>query len=565
MKKSIIIFILFILFTSCQQALDKNDLSAITSDLVWTDYRMARAYMDDVAALSLPDWPVVEDTYCDEGVPNKIKNATVSYGVAIAGNDFGVNWKSSYTSIRTINVFIDKMQKSPIDSTLKAGLLGQAYFWRAYNYFSLVRVYGGVPYIKIAQLPTDSLSVPRNKTSECFSFMVEDLNKAIKMLPEKYTLDEAGKINKAVAYAFKGRILLYRASPQFNPTNQPGYTYQNNLWQEAYNANKEAYDWLVSKGYGLYPDFANLWFDELNKEDIFVTRYNNPEKTTARAKSCRPNSEVAPGQGTIVDRPTQELVEAFPMKDGLSIKNNPAYNLTSYWLNRDPRFYATIVYNGSLWELSGKTGRIQWTYVGYNPDGYLQTYGTLTGYFPRKAVPLAPSPDLCLSGDTDWAEIRFAEVMLNLAECANMVAGNQSTAYSMLQAIRQRAGITPGTNGLYGLKANMTTDEMVTALMTERQIELAFEGKRFWDLRRMRWLQKLSGTVRHGLSSTPVSVSDLSKGFTLKVFEVDLSKKNTLQYPLNYYFLPIDQTEIQKNPNLKQTDGWYEGGFNPLL
>ena len=551
-----ILFFILILSASCQKVLDKKNLGAITSTLVYNDYKLATSYMDYIAAQSLPNWPIDEDKYCDEGSPFKV--TSVGYGQATKASEISaVNWATAYSTIRSINVFLEEMKSSPIDLIQKTGLLGQAYFWRAYIYFNLVKIYGGVPYLRKAQKVEDSLFVARDKTSDCFTLMIEDLDSAILMLPEKFSTSEAGKINRATAYAFKGRVFLYRASPQFNPDDR------QELWREAFDANKEAYDWLVSKGYGLYSNFGGLWFTELNNEVIFVTRYNNPEKISGRAKACRPFSEVtAAGTANFFIRPTKEIVDAFPMKDGKPITNNPNYNLNTYWNNRDPRFNATIVYNGALWELSGKTGRIQWTYVGSVPDGYLQPSGTTTGYFTCKAVPNAITAPLAFQDGTDWIELRFAEVVLNYAETANKVAGQQSIAYDMLKAIRKRAGIDAGTDQMYGLKATMSTDEMVDAIMLERQIEFAFEGKRFWDLRRMRWLQRLNGTVRHGLSSTPINKNDLTKGFTMLIFDVDKTLK--LNYPLNYYFFPIDQVEIQNNPKLKQTDGWYEGGFNPL-
>nr|WP_262921472.1 RagB/SusD family nutrient uptake outer membrane protein [Maribellus maritimus] len=506
--------------------------------------------MVNVAAASLPDWPVGESVWCDE--TQNPEGSIVAYGEEI--DAIGVpSWNSSYNLMRKINVFLEEMEGSPIDTDVKDKLMGQAYFWRAYNYFIMIRAYGGVPYLKKPQSLTDDLFVERNKTSECFDYIVEDLDQAIGLLPDKYTGDEAGKVDKAAAYAFKGRVLLFRASPQFNPQNNA------TLWNAATTANQEAYTWLINKGYALYPDFSGFWFDELNSEVIFATRYNDPEKVSGRARQCRPVSEIIGAPGST--QPTQELIEAFPMEDGKPINNHPAYSLDTYTENRDPRFYATVVNNGDIWPLSGVADRIQYTYVGYDPDGYGAQWGTKTGYFCRKAVEPAVEKELAGYDETDWVEIRLAEVMLNYAETANMT-GDQTTAYTMLKAIRSRAGILPGSDGLFGLKSNMTQTEMLNAIMLERQIELAFEGKRFWDLRRLRWLQDFNGKSRHGLRVTPKDNNDLLQGFTYEVIELDNQQK--LHYPEGYYFFPIPENELRNNPNLKQTDGWYEGGFDPL-
>lgn len=538
--------------SSCEEVLDRDNLAAISPNVVFTDYKVARAYMDNVADKSLPEWPLAVSAWSDE--VQHTDQGGVSYGQANQATNVGAkNWNTAYQTMRMINVFIAEMEDSPIETQMKNGLVGQAYFWRAYNYFEMVKVYGGVPYLKHAQTLSEDLFVKRNKTSECFNFIAEDLDKAIELLPEKYTGDEAGKINRASAYALKGRVMLYRASPQFNPTGNA------TLWTDAFNANKAAYDWLIANGYGLYPDFANVWFNELNKEVIFVTRYNNPEKVSGRARACRPQSEIINAPGPT--QPTQELVEAFPMNDGTPITEHPDYDLSTYTQNRDPRFYATVVNNGDLWELGGKAGRIQWTYKDYDPDGFGRQWGTRTGYFCRKAVPTAPTRELAGLDGTDWIEIRFAEVMLNYAEAANQV-GNQTIAYDMLKAIRQRAGILPGDDSMYGLKSGMTQEEMLKAIMLERQIELAFEGKRFWDLRRLRWLQDFNGKSRHGLVATPINPSDLSVGFTYEVAALDIAQK--LNYPESYYFFPIPESELRNNPNMAQTDGWNEGGFNPV-
>jgi hypothetical protein len=544
------LLLVVLLATSCESVLDKDNLAAISPNVVFTDAKIADAYMVNVAAASLPEWPVGESVWSDE--TQNPEGSIVAYGEQISA--LGVpSWNNSYILMRKINVFLEEMENSTFEASVKDPLMGQAYFWRAYNYFLMVRSYGGVPYLKNSQNLTDDLFVERNKTSECFNFMIEDLNLAIDLLADKYTGDEVSKVDKAAAYAFKGRVLLYRASPQFNPSGNAS------LWNEAFTANKEAYDWLLNEGYELYPGFADFWFDELNSEVIFVTRYNDPESTSGRARLCRPVSEIVGGPGST--QPTQELIEAFPMIDGTPVANHPDYSLDTYTQNRDPRFYATVVNNGDIWALSGVADRIQYTYAGYDPDGYGATWGTKTGYFCRKAVDPMVAKELAGYDETDWVEIRLAEVMLNYAETANMT-GDQATAYDMLKAIRNRAGISAGTDGLYGLEANMGMTEMLDAIMLERQIELAYEGKRFWDLRRMRWLQDFNGTSRHGLLVTPKDQSDIAQGFTYEVIELDNSQK--LNYPENYYFFPIPETELRNNPNIKQTNGWYEGGFDPL-
>src|SRR5206468_8836899 len=227
-------------------------------------------------------------------------------------------------------------------------------------------------------------------------------------------------------------------------------------WQNAYDGNLAARDYLTSQGFGLYQDFAGLWFVDMNKEAIFVRRYSYPISVHNWAAATRP-LDVSQG-ATGANRPTWEMVKAFPMRDGRPIAGNPAYDTLYFWKNRDPRFYATIAYNGAVWELSGKTGRREWTYVGgeiNNP--------TPTGFYTRKAVDPSLDPFGAGNAATQWIEIRYAEVLLNLAEAAN-ATGHTQEAYDQLKLVRARAGIDPGADGLYGLDAGLAGDQLQAAI-----------------------------------------------------------------------------------------------------
>ncbi len=152
-------------------------------------------------------------------------------------------------------------------------LSAQALVLRVWRYFQMVRVYGGVPMILTPQEVADDLYVSRNKTSECIDIMIKDLDTAIATLPWKWTGMTKDVLQKAAAMALKGRILLYYASPQFNPNGD------KNRWETAYQENKKAMEQLAENGYGLYNNYENIWFDEMNEEAVFVTRYQEPGMT----------------------------------------------------------------------------------------------------------------------------------------------------------------------------------------------------------------------------------------------------------------------------------------------
>jgi hypothetical protein len=488
-----------------------------------------------------------------------------------------------YDDIREINDLIVNIDGGTIDTTNKRILKGQAFFFRGWVYFQMVIRYGGVPLVLHPQTANEDLFVKRNTTSECMRQIVADLDSAANDLPSfgPTSGSNDGHVHKGTALAVKGRVLLYYASPQFDP-NQT----HTERWQAAYDANKEAKDYLESKGFGLYSDYSKLWFDEMNKEDIFVRRYqytpNNSESWNNWAASTRPLDFSQGATGG--NRPVLEIVNAYPMKDGKNI-NDPSsayiYDPSYYWKNRDPRFQQTIVYNSAEWGIGNngpQPGRIQWTYVGGE-----QNSPTITGFYMKKAVDTTQSAIEAYNSSTDWVELRFAEVLLNLAEAANE-SGKTDEAYPLLTDIRARAGIDQGSDGLYGLMPGMTKDQMREAIRLERQIELAFEGKRYWDLRRWRLFEtKLNGTRRHGLTITLKISTDewksLKNSMSSEELESYLDQHYTdvfndkvkvvdTQFDINwkpeYYFFAIPSSQLQLNSNLEQTMGWDGGTFDPL-
>jgi hypothetical protein len=271
------------------------------------------------------------------------------------------------------------------------------------------------------------------------------------------------------------------------------------------------------------------------------------------------------------------MVKAFPMLDGKKPGESTKYTYSDqlFYKNRDPRFDKTIAYNGANWPINGNTAYKVWTYFVNNKT--VEAKASNTGFYTRKAInPTVGVSDVQFSG-TDWIEIRFAEVLLNLAESACGI-NNLDEAYTQLKAIRKRAGIEAGTDGLYGLKANMTRAEMFDAILYERQIEFAFEGKRFWDLRRWKLIEKtLNGKRRTGVTinlkttGVPADFATNRDNVSLDVAYTNyftiVTKQLDTKYAINwkpeYYFFAIPQSAIDNNPKLIQNISW-GGGFDPL-
>lgn len=539
---------------ACSDILNKKDLSAVTEEDVWNDSKYATAYLDKLCRDNLPDW--------DAGASNNSDEANGGDGIMYGQLTTSSIDTWNYEQIRKINLLLQKVGSGSIDEETQNTLKAQALVLRAWRYFQMVRLYGGVPLILEPQELTDDLYVTRAKTSECIAQMVKDLDDAIAILPWKWTSDDEGRITKAAAMAFKGRILLYWASPQFNPDND------KQRWEDAYNANKQVMEELAQNGYGLYGSYSDLWFDEMNVEAVFVKRFQEPGLTNSWNAGTRPLSEAQNYTG--YNRPTLEMVESYPMADGTPITESKDYDPVYFWKNRDPRFAQSIAYNGCLWELSGKSGRIQWTYVGSELNN-----PTPSGFYCRKAVDESYTPYYTERSSTDWIEIRYAEVLMNYAECAAEL-DKKDEAYAILKQIRNRAGILPGSDGLYGLKAGMSYDDMIKAIMLERKIEFAFEGKRYWDLRRRRlFASELNGTRRHGLlPKLKISQEefdkikdnvdiDKDKDTYFRDSLVVLDTKFDIDFKDNYYFYAIPNKHLETNSKLEQTQGWDGGTFNP--
>ncbi len=568
----IYIIILACLLSSCEKVLDKTNLGTVSEDLVWNDVKLADAFVSRIYDRNLPTWNRDLSDRCDESNGGE----TYMYGQL---TEESVNtWR--YSQIREINILLDKIDGGTIDEADKNRMKGEAYFFRAWTYFQMVMDHGGGPIILKPLTLDDDLYPSRAKTSEVMNQIISDIDLAIGLLPEitASSGNNNGRLHKGTAMAVKGRILLYYASPQFDPDQTAG------RWQAAYNANRAAKDYLEDKGFGLYEDFPNIWFDEMNKEVIFVARYEYPLKVepTQWANATRPLDVSTNRHGG--NQPALEMVEAFPMQDGKTIDDPTSaytYDPEYYWLNRDPRFYYTIVYNGCIYEvgMAGREpGRIQWTWVGSEMNSPTQT-----GFYSRKAIDEDAAATYAMNSDVDFVALRFAEVLLNLAESANKV-DKTDEAYEQLKAIRDRAGIDPGTDNMYGLAAGMDKDQMHEAVLYERQIELAFENHRYWDLRRYRLFEsKLNGTRRHGHYTTILITKDeldelqssLSAAALVNHLETnytDYFKDSVMVLDLHfeidwqpeYYFYAIHPDNIELNTNLEQTLGWPGGTFDPL-
>ncbi|MGL5562703.1 MAG: RagB/SusD family nutrient uptake outer membrane protein, partial [Tannerellaceae bacterium] len=308
----------------------------------------------------------------------------------------------------------------------------------------------------------------------------------------------------------------------------------------------------------------------------------------------RPGSE---SRGNAWAGPTWEFVKEFPMKDGKKF-NDPtgkyviAENdfLQNFWKNRDPRFEKSVVWNGSVYEVSGKKGNRQYTALGVahemddfgvNPNANVNStnLNSASGFFIRKASDLSLLQSEVQQYDIDYVVMRFAEVALNYAETANET-GNTNVALTILREIRERAGIEPGLNNSYGIDVT-SREDVREAILEERNIEFCFEGYRFWDVRRLRRFDLIDGKTKHGVEAIAINIdgTEMSLGeaktkasknelvesnFKYILHQIPFSGVKETSVPDTYYFFPIAQSAIDRNSNLEQNSNW-GGTFNPTL
>jgi hypothetical protein len=247
--------------------------------------------------------------------------------------------------------------------------------------------------------------------------------------------------------------------------------------------------------------------------------------------------------------PYQELVDAFGMRNGLPITDPVSgYDPNNPYVNRDPRFYYTIIHNGATRNRNGFAGaQPVFTYVGAPLDGIGQSKATTSGYYAYKMI---DRNSLTNGGSNTFRcdpLMRYAEIILNAAEATNEYSGPTARVYDLLKMLRIRAEITPGAGSSYGLKAGMTKDEMRTVIQRERQVELAFEEHRYWDVRRWKIAPQTSNKEMHGMQVT----MQPNGTFAYNVITV----RNHVFLPAMYLW-PIPQSEITKSPSLKQNPGY---------
>ncbi|MEI6946337.1 RagB/SusD family nutrient uptake outer membrane protein [Paraflavisolibacter sp. H34] len=508
------------------------------------------------------------DAASGDAIPSRNNTAVEFYtnGLVSMLNNPDPYWGNSYYGIRQANIFLQNYQKAPLKASMasfKTSWPAEARFIRALLYFELVKRYGGVPLVGDSVFNfTDDLSFKRNTYEECVNYIVSECD-AIKndLYKEQISDQNWGRIPRGAALALKARTLLYAASPLMNgggietdPAKKAltGYvTADPARWQKVVDACKELKDLNV---YALQTSGASL---QANYNTLFLSRrISASANEIILARQSAQNTDLerlnAPtgAFGTITNNegrtsPTQEFVDAFPMSNGLALTEpGSGYNANNPYANRDPRLAAAVFYNGVTW----LKRPVETFEGGLDKPTSGTRVRTKTGYYLKKFLYDASAATTYANQNHNFILFRYAEVLLNNAEALNELDRTEEAVTEII-AIRKRAGIAAGTNNRYGIKGGIAKEEMRNLIRNERRLELAFEEHRFWDVRRWKIAdQVLSGPV-HGMKIT----RDAATG----ALTYQKEPVNTLTWNNKLYHMPVPYSEVVKNPNLVQNEGWH--------
>lgn len=475
---------------------------------------------------------------CDEAIYNNDDNTWSIVRGLLAPENLGIAgtvWGRSYRSIRECNFALGNIDQVTMSDAHKSMLKAELRFIRAYRYFDLITNYGGAVLLgdKVYNLG-DNFDDPgvytRSTIQESISYALAELTAAAADLPRDNSGNwKLGRATKGAALALKARLALYAASPLYNAGS----------WAEAAAAAKAVIDLGKYDIYG--GGYRQLFLTPENNEIIFQRLYTRNASHFPLEIASAPNGYGGWGGNT----PLQNLVDDYETMDGRSIEDPASgYDPQNPYVNRDPRLYNSILFNGADYR-----GRKVETFIPGgkdSKDGNENWNTSKTGYLLLKFLnddyPINNPWEV--AGFQPWIYMRYAEVLLNYAEAQNEAVGPDATVYSAINQIRQRSGIN-----MPALPAGLSQAEMRERIRNERRIELAFEEHRFYDVRRWRIAMETENEPAYGME-----VVKQPDGSILYTKKVALTGR---KFEEKHYWLPIPRPEIQAlDGKIQQNPGY---------
>jgi len=552
--------------------LDQTVTTSLNETTTFTDSANAMAFLNNIysAAGFASDprrfnggsYAAGLEAACDEAEgPNAsssngfIQFATGTVNPSVVPDDA---WSIPYSNIRAVNQLLRNMYRVPFAASVKQQAIAEARFLRAWYYTMLLEHYGGVPLIgDTVYNANDKIDATRRSFGSCVNYILSECDAAADILPMVQTGAQWGRACKGACLALKARVLLFAASPLFNnggmahgtagldsivayPDSDP------NRWQLAADAARAV---IATHAFSLYVDSTSVSGEPgYGFQHVFIERANNPEYIFAHMmgenKYLESLWDVPSRGGSGGAYAYQEMVDAFPMSNGLAI-TDPAsgYDPNNPYQDRDPRLGYTIIHDSTLRPVFGANQPspvLIYLNTNVNPpvaaSGDAVYKGTTTGLYIYKMMDPSLINNSLGTTTRCLPLMRYAEILLNFAEATNEASGPTTEVYQSIEAIRQRAGLRP-----YQLPTGMTQDQMRDVIHTERRLELAYEGFRFFDVRRWLIAEQTDNLQMHGM--------EVDRGVTVVYKPFNVRKH---QFTKAMYLWPIPLKEIAKSPELQQ-------------
>ncbi len=589
---------------------DKLTIDQVFQQKKLSEQYLANIYRTIRQTWDVPTWDPFECTSDEMDVifnlPGNWKYASslINLGSWTPSSGYYFFWDDYYKAIRSASYFIQHIGNNKEILGLADGehlirqYTAEARFLRAFFYFCLLRQYGPIPILPDEPIAVDApsddplLHLQRSPYDSCVNYIVSQLDMAAKDLPMNFTdQSEAdyGRATAAACMAVKSRVLLYAASPLFNGntdyagTKNPDGTllfsqqYDKSKWKRAADAAKDVIDLGIfhlyrengdDGSFSPYLSVRNVALKPWNNEWIFASmrdigyydRYFSPRFCSGYSNSG----------------PTQQLVDAFFMADGrpailgYNSDGSPIINPESgyseagftnfqapgdpqsrktynMYVNREPRFYADIVYNGSVWVNTTSSLGIKTVELFYhgNSGAAGSRKHSATGYLWKKRISPFANPSASKYIHRPTLMFRYAEILLNYVEALNEYDPGNPDILKYLNKIRERAGIPQYGDGSNALPVPASQAAMRKAIHRERRVELCFEKQRYFDTRRWKIAEETDGGPFYGMNI----MADGNDFYKRTVFETRI-------FLPNYYLFPIPQVVMNRDDNMVQNPGW---------
>jgi len=528
-----IIGIVLAFFTSCNE-LDLAPTNKFTDLNYWTSAEKASAVLNmGYSQMFSASYFFANERLSDnlyEGRGNSDEKIITSGQADAALGRFANEWRNCYEGIKTCHTFLENVDNVPdMDEALNIRMKAEARFIRAFLYFRLTTQYGDVPLFDGNLSLEEANSIARSPKADVLAFVRAELNEIATMLPAKgeYSVSDNGRITQGAVMTLLARTYLYE-----------------NDWSNVASICEE----IINGDYGqyeLFPSYSGLFLpeNEYNDEVILDLGYALIQRTWSEFYDAIP---LSVGGRISAFSPTQELVDSYIMKNGKAIDDaTSGYDENNPYVNRDPRFGATIVYHGYQWtkgdgttstiyikpgssEAAGASNLDEYAGPGQNSTG--------TGYYLRKYFdPTAPAG---IAAGLNLILMRYADVLLMYAEAKNEQGQmNESIWNETVGALRARAGFTDAD------ALNYPAGDLREIIRNERRSELAIEGLRLFDIRRWGTIETVMNGYPHG--------AKFAAGNT-QYIQLDQRKFDSGRD----YLFAVPQSQRDINKNLTQNPGY---------